>query len=137
MDVVVDIQGYVIAGTATLPGTVVPVTPSRMVDTRLDLGAYGPVPANSGQMVDFVADGMTAIPQGALINLTVTEPRASGWLAAYPYGVARPVVSNLNFTPGAVVPNLALATLGDGYGVLYNGSGGTVQMVADVLAYVL
>jgi hypothetical protein len=137
MDMVVDIQGYVTAGTATLPGTVVPVTPSRMVDTRLDLGAYGPVPANSGEVVDFVAPDLTSIPQGALINLTVTEPQASGWLSAYPYGVARPLVSNLNFGPGMVVPNLSLATLGDGYGVLYNGSGGTVQMVADVLAYVL
>jgi ABC-type amino acid transport system permease subunit len=72
-----------------------------------------------------------------LLGLTVTEPQTSGWLSAYPYGVDRPLVSNLNFTAGMVVPNLSLATLGDGYGVLYNGSSGTVQIVVDVLAYVL
>jgi hypothetical protein len=137
MDVVVDIQGYVIAGTATLPGTVMPVTPKRVVDTRISLGAPGPAPENNGWIVDFDNLDLVNIPQGVLINLTVTEPQAAGWLSAFPYGVSLPLVSNLNFTPGAVVPNLALLTLGQGYGVLYNGSGGTSQIVADVLAYVL
>jgi hypothetical protein len=137
MDVVVDIQGYVTAGTATLPGTVMPVTPKRVVDTRISLGAPGPAPENNGWIVDFDNLDLVHIPQGVLINLTVTEPQAAGWLSAFPYGVSLPLVSNLNFTPGAVVPNLALLTLGQGYGVLYNGSGGTSQIVADVLAYVL
>ncbi|HET7723859.1 MAG TPA: hypothetical protein VFK68_04410, partial [Propionibacteriaceae bacterium] len=137
LDVVVDIQGYVRGGTATLPGTVVPVTPTRAVDTRLGLNASGPVAANSGVVVGLDSPSLSAVPQGAVINLTVTEPRESGYLSAYPFGVPAPLVSNLNFTPGATVPNLSLATLNDGFAVLYNGSPGTVQMVADVLAYVL
>lgn len=137
VDVVVDIQGYITAGAATLPGTVKPITPTRVVDTRIGLGAGGPVAPNYGAVVDFDSPDLENVPQGALINLTAADPRASGWLAAYPYGVDRPGVSNLNFTAGAAVPNLSLVTLGDGYGVLYNGSTGTVQMVADVLAYVL
>lgn len=138
IDLVVDIQGFVTAGTATLPGTVKPVTPTRAVDTRITLGTTGPVFANTGRTVHLSsASGLATTPLGALINLTVTDPRAPGWLAAYPPGVDRPQVSNLNFTAGKTVPNLALATLSNGDVVLYNGSASTVQMVADVLAYVL
>jgi hypothetical protein len=137
LDVVVDIQGYVTAGTPTLPGTVLPVTPTRALDTRSNLGAEGPVPASTSRTVDLDSPDLPSLPQGALINLTVADPATAGWLAAYPAGVARPLVSNLNFTAGAVVPNMSLATLSDGYVELFNGSSGNVQMVADVLAYVL
>jgi hypothetical protein len=116
---------------------VLAVTPQRVVDTRISLGAPRAAPANNGWIVDFDNPDLVHIPQGVLINLTVTDSQAAGWLSAFPYGVSLPLVSNLNFTPGAVVPNLALLTLGDGYGVLYNGSSGTSQIVADVLAYVL
>jgi protocatechuate 3,4-dioxygenase beta subunit len=134
MDMVVDIQGYVTAGTPTLPGTVQPITPTRVLDTR---DGYLPVPGNTGGWVDFDSPDLAKVPQGVLINLTVTEPQAPGWLSAYPDGVARPLVSNLNFTAGAVVPNLALVALSDGYGDIYNGSTGSVHVVVDVLAYVL
>jgi hypothetical protein len=137
VDVIVDIQGFVTAGEATLAGTVKAITPMRVVDTRIDQGAYGPVPHDNGAIVDFDNPDLKYIPQGVLINHTVTDPQASGWLSAYPYGVPTPSVSNLNFTAGAVVPNLSLVTLNYGYGVLYNGSPGDVDMVADVLAYVL
>jgi hypothetical protein len=109
-----------------------------VVDTRINQGAHGPVLANSGSVIDFKpATGLAEVPHGALINLTVTDTHAPGWLAVYPAGVDLPVVSNLNFSAGMVVPNLALATLNNGDGVLFNGSSGTSQIVADVLAYVL
>ena len=130
--------GLTVAATPQAHGTVKPVTPTRVVDTRLNQGAPGPVPLNTGRTVDLGSTaGLSAVPQGALLNLTVTEPQASGWLSAYPAGVARPVVSNLHFTAGMMVPNLSLATLNSGSAVLYNGSPGSVQIVADVLAYVL
>ncbi len=37
--VIVDIQGYVIAGTPTSPGAVVPISPTRVLDTQGGLGA--------------------------------------------------------------------------------------------------
>jgi hypothetical protein len=138
VDVIVDLQGYVTAGTATLPGTVKPITPTRVVDTRSNLGAAGPVPAMTGRVADLATgSGLAALPQGALINLTVADPQTAGWLAAYPPNVTQPGVSNLNFTAGKVVPNLSLATLDNGSATLFNGSSGSVQIVADVLAYVL
>ena len=57
-------------------------------------------------------------------------------MTAYADGAARPTASNLNFVPGQTVPNLVVVPVGaNGKVDLYNGSGGTVQLVADVEGY--
>ena len=51
-------------------------------------------------------------------------------------GGARPTVSNLNFTAGQTVANLVIVPVGaDGKIRLYNGSPGTVQLIADIAGY--
>jgi len=58
-------------------------------------------------------------------------------VSAFADGSALPLVSNLNFVGGQAVPNLAIVPVGaDGAIRLHNGSGGTVQLVADVCGYV-
>jgi hypothetical protein len=71
------------------------------------------------------------------VNFTVTEPQTGGWLAAYPTRATLPLVSNLNFVGGQTVPNLATVGLTNAQATLFNGSWGSVQMVADVFAYIL
>ena len=45
-------------------------------------------------------------------------------------------MSNLNFTAGQTVPNLVIVPVGaDGKIRLYNGSPGTVQLIADIAGY--
>jgi hypothetical protein len=134
--VVVDIQGYVVAGTPSAAGAVVPVSPIRIVDTRTNLGARGPVAARAGVAVT-VPPGPTPGASAVFMNLTVTEPTSPGWVVAYPTQVGMPSVSNVNFVPGQVVPNLAAVGLAQGQTWLYNGSWGSVQLVADVFAYIL
>ena len=47
-----------------------------------------------------------------------------------------PAVSSLNFTAGQTVPNLAIVPVGPNGAIrLHNGSGGTVQLIADVSGY--
>jgi len=135
--VVVDIQGYITGGTPTTAGAVIPISPIRIVDTRLGLGAQGPVPAGTGVVVTVTGDSIPTGSQGVFMNLTLTEPKTPGWLAAYPTQATLPLVSNLNFVGGQTVPNLATVGLTNGQATLYNGSGGTVQMVVDVFAYIL
>jgi hypothetical protein len=53
----------------------------------------------------------------------------------YPDGLSRPTVSNLNFSAGETIPNLVVVPVVDGKIVFYNGSGGNVQIVADVEGY--
>lgn len=72
------------------------------------------------------------------LNVTVTEPASSGFVTVYGDGTALPVASNLNFVPAQTVPNLVLAPVGaNGMVDLYNGSAGTIQLVADVCGYYL
>jgi len=135
--IVVDIQGYITAGTPTTAGAVVPVSPIRVVDTRLGLGAQGPVAASSGVVVTISGQSFPTGTTGVFMNLTVTEPKAGGWVAAYPTQGSLPLVSNVNFVGGQTVPNLATVGLANAEATLHNGSGATVQLVADVFAYIL
>jgi hypothetical protein len=135
--VVVDIQGYITAGTPTTAGAVVPISPVRSVDTRVGLGARGPVMGGTGVVVTVTGDLVPTTAQGVFINLTVTQPGSSGWLAAYATQATLPLVSNLNFAGSQTVPNLATVGLTNGQATLYNGAPGAVQMVVDVFAYIL
>jgi uncharacterized membrane protein len=64
---------------------------------ELQVGGVGGVPANAA---------------AAVLNFTVTNPAAVGYVTVYPCGVTRPVASNLNFVADQTVPNLVLAKLG-------------------------
>jgi len=56
----------------------------------------------------------------------------------WPSGTSRQVTSNLNFQAGQNIPNLVVVPVGaDGKIQLYNGSPGTVQLVADVTGYII
>ena len=69
----------------------------------------------------------------------MTSPTApAGHITVYPDGTSLPTASNLNFTAGETVPNLVITPVGaDGKVDLYNGSSGTVQLIADVSGYFL
>jgi hypothetical protein len=81
---------------------------------------------------------MAGLPWGmraVVLNVTVTQPTASGHLTVYPDGQAQPNTSNLNWVAGQTVPNLVTLPVIDGVVVFYNGSPGTVHIVADVFGY--
>jgi hypothetical protein len=123
---------------ATLAGGFLPLTPTRLLDTRIGLGAPKGAVAAGGTVVLPVA-GMGGVPASAegavVLNVTVTAPTGGGYITVYPDGITRPTASNLNFVARQTVPNLVVAQLVDGMVDLYNGSGGTVQLVADVSGY--
>ncbi|MEW2564951.1 right-handed parallel beta-helix repeat-containing protein [Streptomyces griseorubiginosus] len=130
--VLMDLQGfYGRAGSGFKP-----VPPTRVLDTRSGLGtsSAGAVTAHAALPLDLsarVPAGTTAV----VLNLTVTRPTQHGYLTAYPDAGAMPGVSNLNFTAGETVANLAVVPLTDGKVDFYNGSGGTFQVVADLEGY--
>ena len=45
VQLIADVAGYYLSGTPTAPGTYVPLNPARVLDTRTNLGATGPVAA--------------------------------------------------------------------------------------------
>ena len=94
-------------------------------------------PVASGHSISLNVLGVGGVPasgvSAVVLNVTATPPSANGYLTVYPDGASRPTTSNLNFSAGETVPNLVIAPVGsDGKVDFYNGSGGTVQVVADV-----
>ncbi|HYA00336.1 MAG TPA: CHAP domain-containing protein [Candidatus Binatia bacterium] len=110
-----------------------PLSPFRILDTR-DTGS----PLGQGGIQDLTVAGVDSVPLDAtavVLNVTVTDPTQASYLSVYPAGEPTPVISNLNFTSGETVPNLAVVEVGaNGQVELYN-SAGTVQVVVDLEGY--
>ena len=134
VQVLADASGWFASGTAG-PGGLTPLTPTRILDSRFDVGGTGPVAA--GGTISLQVDGVDGIPASGVaavvLNVTATSPTSSGFLTVYPDGGTRPSTSSVNFSAGETVPNLVIAPVGtDGKVDFYNGSSGTVQVLADV-----
>lgn len=98
--------------------------PTRVGDTRTASGKPG-------------AGTVTSFPTGlaggtvAVVNMTVTQPDTGGYVTVYPCNQTRPVASNINFTAGRTVANLALSpTDADGNICVYTSS--STHLVVDV-----
>lgn len=135
---IADVSGYFLAGTAAASGTFTPVTPTRLLDTRLSSG--GSKPAAHGT-VRLQVDGVGPVPaanvSAVVLNVTVTAPTAPGFMTVYADETLTPTASNLNFSTGQTIGNLVIAPVGaDGIVDLYDGSTGSTQVIADVFGYI-
>ena len=132
--VIVDVLGCFDAGAS---GRYVALTPSRVLDTRSGLGA--PLARVGQTPIEVTLHGRGGVPDGdvsgVMLNVTAVAPTATTYVAVYPGGSDRPTASNLNLTAGQVLANMVLARLGpDGTVMMYH-SGGTVDLIADVVGY--
>ncbi len=94
---IVDVGGWFGAS-----GTEVqPTEPTRLTDTREKAGR---VKANNKLQV-FAAPGAL----GSVINVTVTQPVAGGYLTIWDCGASKPETSALNFSAGQTIANAVLA----------------------------
>jgi hypothetical protein len=116
------------------------LAPCRLVDTRDPNGTNGGPAMLSGQERDFKVRGTCGVPlsaQAVSINVTVVTPAQGGWLAIWPSGIARPLVSSINFDSSTVaLGNGAITGLSQNTNDLavYN-AGGTLHLVIDVSGY--
>jgi hypothetical protein len=131
VQVVADLEGYYSDG----GNGFTPLSPVRVLDTRNGTGAPAQPVAARGQLRLELSGKLPAGAAAAVLNVTVTQPKAPGFLTAFPDGQPVPTASNLNFTSGETVPNLVIVPVTDGEADFYNGSGGTVQVVADLDGY--
>ena len=125
----------------TQTGTVTPIGsdytaygPTRLLDTRSSKTTLKPHTAIKVKVGG--NGGISADALAAVLNLTVTNPTVGGYITAYADGTSRPTSSNVNFAAKQTVPNLSIVPVGgDGYVDLYNGSSGTVDLIADINGY--
>jgi hypothetical protein len=122
------------------PSVAVPVTPFRVLDTRVGIGTGGSTaPLGAGATITVQIAGVGTVPAnatGVVLNITSNSATSAGYVTAWPHGEPMPTASVLNLTPGQDLPNMITASLGDGQLDLYNFAG-SVHLIADVAAYLL
>ncbi|MFF7550744.1 hypothetical protein ACFZCU_45100 [Streptomyces canus] len=127
----------VTAAPAATPGRLVPLAPTRFLDTRNGTGAPKQR-VGAGGVVKLKVAGVHGVPTSGVtavvMNVTAVKPSTSGYVTVYPDGKPVPAVSNLNFTTGETIPNLVIVPVIDGTVDLRNASG-TVDLVADVTGW--
>ena len=120
------------------PSYLVPVSPARILDTRNGVGG-NLLPLGPQGVTTLDVTGAGGVPElgvdAVVMNVTVDQPTAPGFLTVWPSGEPRPLVSSLNFVPGQVIPNLVTVKVGaDGRVNIFNSAGDT-DVVADVVGY--
>ncbi len=141
IELVVDVSGYFVhRGSVYEAGGYVPITPYRVLDTRIGQGAPGR-PVAPGATVRLQVAGASELPPAgitaAVLNLTVTGATSAGFVTDYPDGARVPLVSSLNHTAGQTIAGLVTAPVGaDGKVAFRNSSGGSIQLIADIAGYV-
>jgi hypothetical protein len=116
-----------------------PVTPTRIVDSRTGLGMPGGAPVMIGADAAFhVQVTGPVVPAGAVavtFSIAYTEGQGPGYLTVYPAGIDRPNASNLNKVGPGPVASLVTVRLGtDGDVVVFNERSAT-NLVIDVSGY--
>ncbi|MCL4448359.1 MAG: IPT/TIG domain-containing protein [Actinobacteria bacterium] len=148
----------------TTPGVYNPLTPYRVCDTRsgnpsslsgvdatcnghtLGLGSTpeeisvtvsGTYPCTTLSCNPTTSPGVPSTgATSVVLNITATNPTNAGFLTVWPYGVAMPLASSLNFVPNQTVANLVQVPLGpSGVVNIYNYSG-SVDVIVDVEGWV-
>lgn len=100
-----------------------PVTPCRILDTRV---AGGAIPAGTSRGYDVSTwwfstfepqggvDGdcnIPARPAAVAVNLAAVSPASAGYLTAYPHGEDQPLAATVNYPAGGVTSNEVLITV--------------------------
>jgi hypothetical protein len=127
----------------------VPVTPCRIIDTRI---VGGTIAANTTRNFDLAAVANFTFQGGdasncgiggvgdfaaAVINFTVVTPSAAGYITAFPFGATQPLAATVNYTAGDIRGNLAIVRLDQSSAVnemsVYTFA--QTHLVADVVGY--
>jgi LPXTG-site transpeptidase (sortase) family protein len=142
-DLLVDLMGYY-TGTGSAvseDGLFVPVSPTRLLDTRSTPNPLGEnVALHHDWTVEVGTAGKAGIPNsGAMavaLNVTMTRALGEGYITVYPAGRSRPDSSNLNADlAGTTAPNHVQLATGS-RGVSFYSDGGT-DLIVDIFGWFL
>ena len=118
------------------------LVPARLLDSRApgptvdgQGSAIGIRPA--GSVTEVQVTGRATIPgdaSAAVLNVTVTEPQAPGYVTVFPCGGEPPTASNLNYVAGQSIPNAVVTKIGTG-GKVCIFTQSTAHLIVDVNGY--
>jgi len=137
-DVVLDINGYFVPTTVAGALAFYPVTPCRLVDTRLAPGALAGPSMIAGQSRSFpLLSSSCNIPstaQAYSLNFTAVPDGPLNYLTVWPTGQMQPLVSTLNAFTGTITANAAIVPAGSSGAISLYVTNNT-DMVIDVNGY--
>jgi uncharacterized protein (DUF1501 family) len=114
--------------------------PVRILDSRIGMNtAKSPMAPASTRSVQVTGRGgvPTTGVMAAVLNITAVNSTMPSFFTVWPAGTTRPNASTLNVAGGDVVPNLAVAMIGDSGRVNIFNSTGSVDCIVDVVGYFL
>ncbi len=150
--------GRVLALPGASESTVVAVEPTRVLDTRFNVGLTGAFQHGVSRKLTVTGSIATyfeptdtredkiVVPVGAtgvVLNVTAVGPTGGGFVSVRPGDATGfPSTSNINIVPGQTVPNavtVAVPTAGTGVGqidITYGSTAGnTVNIIVDIVGY--
>ncbi|HTZ44472.1 MAG TPA: hypothetical protein VMB79_11485 [Jatrophihabitans sp.] len=148
--IIVDVVGYYRAGPAVLPGAFTPVSPTRVLDSRLGTPGQYPIGSNGTETFPTLhvtaAGGTSTVPVSGVsavaVNVTVIAPSLTSSVAVYPGDTGWNGSATMSFTAGQSQQSMLTTRVGiDGSLTVHNNAPGNpstaVLVVADVYGYFL
>lgn len=114
-----------------------PLSPARILDTRLGVGAAtAPIGPNAEIVLQVTgAGGVPLDATSVVLNMTSVDGTTPSFITAYPDGETRPNASVLNVQPVVATPNMITVKLGAGGRIRIYNFAGSVNVLADVAGY--
>ncbi len=131
--IVIDLQGWWGPGANRFR----PIEPVRAYDTR-KLTVPAKLPSRAVRNVLLAPEFVPSDATSVVINLTVAETDAAGWMLAYPCGEVAPRASNLNYEARdtrAVAVIVGLGTRNGGQGEICITTQERTHFIVDVVGY--
>src|SRR5665213_2890283 len=121
-DVAVDVQGYYHANPSEYTTSFYPITPERVLDTRVLSGQQGQgATITGGTTLNFAPGTGTTVlwafpvpldATAVVLNVTATNTTAPGYLTLWAANSPKPDVSNLNWpSAGTTIPNRVIVPI--------------------------
>jgi hypothetical protein len=125
-DIVLDINGYFVPASTASALAFYPVSPCRLVDTRLQLLSGGPLGAGTNTTLPILSSACNVPPsaQAYSLNFTTVAPGQVQSLAAYPTGGSQPALPTLIALPPTPIPPVVIANAG----IIPAGTGGSIDV---------
>ncbi len=138
---IVDSSGFFPTATSLTPLA----NPVRLMETRpgatptVDGGASNIGARQAGSTYELSIAGRGGLPgaaglTSAVLNVTVVDARAGGYLTVYPCGQPQPNASNVNFVAGQTIPALVVAKLSS-TGTVCLFTDQTIDLLVDAVGY--
>ncbi len=143
---IIDVNGWFTSGSnsSAVGAAVTPVSPARICDTR-PTSVSGITDQCTGKTMGpgttltVQVAGKGGVPstgvEAVVMNVTVADTTAGGYLTVWPAGQAQPLASDLNWSPGEVKANLVVATLGASGAISIYSNSGSTDVIIDVVGY--